>query len=738
MVATTSRLRQQLQPRQLIPTLTVGLVIGVLEVVLATSFAALIFSGSAAVHVPSAIALMLFGATTIMTLVGLLTSLAPAVASVQDSTAAILALIAASITAELPGARPETFLTIVAAIGASSILAGVIFLVLGRFGLGNLVRFIPYPVVGGFLAGTGWLLFKGGAGVLTGTSLTMASLASFGRPDSLIKWVPGLVFAVLLLALVRRYRHFLVIPGALLAGLALFYAALFVGGSNMLEAETRGWLLGPFPSGSPGWEPWTLEALERADWAHVFAQVANVLTLLVVALLALLLNASGIEQMLKRDGDLNRELQVAGVANAAAGLGGGIIGFHALSFTALANRAGAVGRMVSLVGAGVCGVVLIVGTEALSLFPRAILGGLLVFLGLAFLVEWLYEAWFKLPRRDYLVIVFIVLAVAAVGLLPGVAVGLVAAIVLFVIDYSRTDVVRHALTGATYQSRVERDPRDREILRQLGDETHILELQGFVFFGTSNSLLGRVRERVGDPSLPPVRFLVLDFRRVSGLDSSAVLSFTRALQLAESNGFTLVLTGLRDPIRSQLARAGLEEAAGNSLRTFPDLDRGSQWCEDVVLDSVARTAEASQPLPIQLQDGLGESVDPERLMDYLDPVEIPAAHELIRQGQPSEDLYFLESGRLTAQFTRRDGQTVRLRTMGPGTVVGEITMYLRTVRTASVVSEAPSKLYRLTRSAFEEMERRDPQLASALHRLFARLLADRLSDALLSMEALRD
>jgi SulP family sulfate permease len=76
--------------------------------------------------------------------------------------------------------------------------------------------------------------------------------------------------------------------------------------------------------------------------------------------------------------------------------------------------------------------------------------------------------------------------------------------------------------------------------------------------------------------------------------------------------------------------------------------------------------------------------------------------------------------------------------MGPGTVVGEITMYLGTVRTASVVSEAPSKLYRLTRSSLEEMERRDPQLASAVHRLFARLLADRLSDALRSMDALLD
>jgi SulP family sulfate permease len=737
--ARTSRLREELSPRNLIPILTAGVVIGVLEVVVASSFAALIFSDDAAVHVPSAIGLTLFGAIAVMTVIGILTSLPPTVASVQDATAAILALIAASITAELPGESHKTFLTVVAAIAVSSLLTGVLFLVLGRFGLGDLVRFVPYPVVGGFLAGTGWLLFKGGAGVLTGTSLSFASLDVFARTEAMKMWLPGVLFAVLLLVLVRRYRHFLIIPGALLGGLALFYLAMFFSGNGVSDAKTDGWLLGPFPSGARLWEPWTIEAVGRADWGEVAGQIMNISSLLLVAVLGLLLNASGIEHALQRDADLNRELQAAGVANVAAGLGGGIIGFQALSLTALAHRAGAPGRLVSFVAAAVCGAALLFGTQALSLFPRPLLGGMILFLGAAFLVEWLYDAWFKLPRRDYLVVVLIVVVVASTGFLPGVAVGLIAAITLFVIDYSRTDVVKHALSGSTYQSRVERDPPHREILRRQGERVQILELQGFLFFGTANSLLERIRERVHDPNMPPLWFLVLDFRRVNGLDSSAVLSFTKVVQLAESKGFTPVLTGVRDDVRGQLARGGLAEEEGGDLRIFPDLDRGGQWCEDRILETATTpSTDAPQPLTALLRGGFGESVDPERLMDYLQPLEIPAAREIIRQGEPSEDLYFLESGRVTAQFVRPDGQSVRLRTMGPGTVVGEITMYLGTVRTASVVSEAPSKLYRLTRSSLEEMERRDPQLASAVHRLFARLLADRLTDALRSMDALLD
>lgn len=732
-------LRRELQPKLLIPSVTSGLVIGVIEVVLVTSFAALIFAGEASAHIPSAISLMLAGAVVVMVTIGLLTSLPPTVGSVQDSTGAILALIAASITSEHPGGREETFLTIVAVIALSSVLAGVAFFFLGRFGLGNLVRFIPYPVVGGFLAGTGWLLFKGGAGVLTGTSLTMASLDTFGRGEAIAKWLPGLLFAMLVLLLVRRFRHFLVIPASVLAGLAIFFVALWIGGIGVGEAEARGWFLGPFPAGTGRWEPWTLEAAARADWAHVFAQSANIVTLLVVALMALLLNATGIEQVVNRDGNLNRELRAAGVANLIAGLGGGIIGFHALTFTALARRTGTTGRLAGLVGAVVCAVGLVVGTDVLALFPRSILGGLLVFLGLAFLVEWLYDAWSKLPRRDYVVILLIVLAVAAFGFLPGVAIGLIAAIVLFVIDYSRTDVVKHALSGATYQSRVERDPQDRDALRERGDGIHILELQGFVFFGTGNSLLERIRERVDDAGRSPVRFLVLDLRRVTGIDLSAVVSFSKVLNLAVTKGFTLVLTGLQDSVRRPLALGGIDETPGGSVRVFPDLDRGVQWCEERVLESSpAVAADAVEQLPALLRDGLGESVDSAKLMEYLDLVEVPAAHELIRQGDVGDELYFLESGRVTAQIVKPDGQTIRLRMMGPGTVVGEITMYLGTVRAASVVSDAPSRLYRLTRSSLEQMEQRDPKLAAAFHQLVAKLLADRLSDALRTMEALLD
>ncbi|HZB04187.1 MAG TPA: SulP family inorganic anion transporter, partial [Actinomycetota bacterium] len=507
--ALSSRLRAELRPQLLIPAVTAGIVIGILEVVLAASFTALIFFGDAAIHLPIALGLNLFAAVVMLSAVGIGSSLPGVVGSLQDTTAAILALSAASIMQELPGAYHETFLTLVAITMVATLVTGLFLLVLGRLKLGNLVRFVPYPVIGGFLAGTGWLLFKGGVGILVDRSLTLTTLHRFVRPDPLLKWVPGMIFAVLLLLLVRRFQHFMIIPGAVLVGVAVFYLVLLLTDHNVLIAKVHGWLLGPFPYGQDLWDPSTLRVLTRADWPMVLRQAVNIATIPLVAVLALLLNASGIELARRRDADLNRELRVAGAGNVVASVFGGVPGFHALSLTALAQRTGSTSRLVGLIAAAVCGATLVFGADTLSLFPRTVLGGVVVFLGLAFLVEWVVDARSTLIRRDYVVVLLILLAVATLGFLPGVGVGLVLAIVLFVVDYSRTEVVKNELTGRRYRSKVDRGPRQLDTLRDEGDRIHILRLQGIVFFGTANTLLERIRRRLGDPSATPVRFLLL-------------------------------------------------------------------------------------------------------------------------------------------------------------------------------------------------------------------------------------
>lgn len=723
----------------LLPVLTAGIISGVIAAVLQISFAALIFSGDLSSSVSRGTGFLLFGGIAFALVVALTSSFEGSVASPQDAPAAILALIATSIAVTVPErSTGAVYPTVVAAIILSSLATGIFFLLLGRFKLGRFVRYVPYPVIGGFLAGTGWLLAQGGINVMTNAQLTPEWIYYLTRDSIYIRWVPGLLLAVFLLVLLRRSSNPLITPLVLGGAIALFYGILFVTDTPVAVASARGWLLGPFPRGAL-WQPISPEMFQFVDWPTLLRQADKIAVLLIVCVVALLLNASGIELAVRHDIDFNRELEAAGAANLAAALGGGAPGYHLLGATVLSYKLEARGRLIGLTAAAVIAFVLFVGYSILEFFPKPVIGGLLIFLGLSFLIEWVFDAAFKLPRSDYILVLIILVVVAAFGFLPGVAVGLVIALLLFAFNYSRANVVRHTLTGITFRSNVDRPASQRTFLRAHGDELYIIQLQGFVFFGTAQTLLNQIRTRVQDSKLPPVRFIVLDFFRVIGLDSSAVSSFVRLEHLTEAHHLNLVLTQLPPLMEQQLKHGGMTVGADHSARIMPTMDHGIEWCENQIL------AQADSPLseaPESLEHRLGTILPPStpvsKLMQYLERIEIPEGYLLIRQGAHADALYLLDSGLLSVHLQMPDGKPFRLRTIRSGSVVGEVAMYSEHIRTASVVAAEPCVLYRLTSDSIIKMEQEDPQLAAAFHKWIASLIAERLSDSGRTLEAVLD
>ncbi len=730
------RFMRELQPKVLVPSTTAGLVNGVLVIMIMVSFAALIFSGDLSDYVSRGIGLALYGALAIALVTALTSSFPGTVACPQDSPAAILAVVAGAIAGALaPSATLEaTFNTVVAAIALTSLLAGALCLALGRFGLGGLVRYIPYPVIGGFLAGTGCLLIAGSMGLLTGVPLSLSSLASLFQADLWARWLPALIFAIALLAIMRRYSHYLIMPGLFLGAVGLFYLVLWLTGTSVDQAGAQEWLLGPFPEGAL-WRPLTPSALGAVNWGAILRQAGNIGTILVISIVSLLLNTTGLELTVRRDMDLNRELQSAGWANLLAGLGGGLTGYHALSLSALGHRMGTASRLVGLLVALLCGGMLLFGAPLLSLFPKPVIGGLLLFLGLAFVVEWVYDAWFKLPRAEYAIVLLIMITMPTVGILAGVGLGLVLALILFAVNYSRISVVKHTLSGSNYRSNVDRPRSYRQILRRKGDWLCILELQGFIFFGTANDLLDRVRQRIRDLELPVPRFVVLDFREVLGLDASAVLSFAKMTQLAHRYNIVLVFCHLPTEVRRRLEREVLTDEDRSVWHTEADLDHGVEWCEEQML-SILETERT--PGEDSVQPG---ALTPIRtlvpgLEKYLERKQFKADTLLIGHGAAPQGLYFIVSGQVTAQLPCADGQMVRLRKMGPGSVVGEMGLYRDSEATASVLANEPSTADFLSAANLLRMEEEAPEVAVALHRYVALLLSERLEYANSTLQAL--
>jgi SulP family sulfate permease len=718
--------------------LAAGGIIGAVEVVLAVAFAAFVFGGAVPRHLGDGIGLYLVAASLTLGFLAWRAGVRGVVGSVQDAATAVLAGLALSTafkaativricqTASVGACEvPDVFLTVVAATLVVTMLCGVVFALLGTFRLGNLVRFVPYPVVGGFLAGTGWLLFKGGIFVASGVELHFRTGKLLVSPVTLKHWVPAFAFGVVLLVAVRLVKKPLVIPIVLGIGLVLFALGMFATGSSIEAAKHGRWLLGPFES-TRLWQPWTFRALTGADWSSVLSQWAGIATAVFVATIAILFNISGTEVVLHRDLETNRELRDAGLLNVVSGALGGIPGYHALSLTALAERMSANARVAGLVAAAVPLAAVVFGASVIELIPRMIVGGVLVFLGLAFMVEWVWDKRKVLPPVEYGVVLVILAVIIGRGYLPGVVVGLVLAVVLFAVNYGRIELVREVAFGETYHSNVDRPPAERAVLATLGDQVQVLRVNGFLFFGSASGLLERIRKRV---ETGPPRFLVIDLRRVTGVDSSAVVAFVKVIGLARAEGFELVFTGVSEPVREQLARGGVAEAEG-LVRFEPDLDRGLQRCEEGLLEGGA-----VEPADL---DGDALAGMPPGLRPYLERVSLEDGAVVIRQDEPPDDVFVLESGRLRVETVTPEGTRMRLRTLRPGVMVGELAMYSGIPRTADVVAETPSVVLRLSKTAIERLESEDPELAAALHRWLATTIAGRLGESLHAFDALFD
>jgi SulP family sulfate permease len=123
-------------------------------------------------------------------------------------------------------------------------------------------------------------------------------------------------------------------------------------------------------------------------------------------------------------------------------------------------------------------------------------------------------------------------------------------------------------------------------------------------------------------------------------------------------------------------------------------------------------------------------------MKYLEKQELPAGVHFIHQGDSPGAVYFLEEGMVTAQLEISGEEPRRLNTMCSENLVGELGFYLGLKRNASVVTETPTTLYRLTTEALKKMESEDPEAAALFHKYIAYVMAEKLSHLMSTVETL--
>ncbi|KZD25598.1 SLC26A/SulP transporter family protein [Tardiphaga robiniae] len=709
-----------------------GLIASVLTISFGLSYSVLIFTGPLASLLPYGISATFISASVIAAVIALGSSFPFAVAGPESSTAAVTAILAAAlvehiVTADAPSALLGPVLI---TLSSATIITGIVLCGFGVTRMGRAIRYVPYPVIGGFLGATACLIVAGAIQVITGYKLQWANLTKLANPMTLYELLAAAAVALTIYATWHRSRNPLGLPMILLGSVIAAHLVFRIAGVSVIEAQAMGWTFASPPKASLTL-PWAFFS-GGYPWQALPGLIGNFIAVIFVTAVSTLFNTTGLEVAAHREADIERELNATGAANILAGVLGGYAGCISISRSLLNRNSGATGRLSGLTVAAAAALMLVVDPALLAYMPRFVLGGLLLYLGLEQLHRWIVDSRKRLSLLDYLSLLAIIVIILTWGFVAGVLIGIVIGCATFALSVSRVSSIKYGFDGSEYRSSLDRSLEDQRTLAAHGREIQGLNLQSYLFFGSANRLYLHVKALLRRH--PECRYLVFDFKLVTGIDSSAAHSFAQIKRIAEGHGTALVLANLH-PSANRNLRASL--FIDDAVKVMGELDHALEWCENEVIVRHRGLAEEEANLRDWFTKILRTADDSEELMRRCQRVEVGAGEIVVQAGDAADSMHFILDGRLGIMVPAGDGRLTRVRSLGRYTTVGEMGLVAYAPRSATIQAEIASVLYLLRADAFEDIKQNHPALSQKLLTYFVSVMAERLAFASRMIAVLR-
>jgi SulP family sulfate permease len=681
---------------------------------------------------PYGIAATFISASVIAAVIALGSSFPFAVAGPESSTAAVTAILSAALVEHIvtADASPTLLGPVLITLCSATVVTGIVLCGFGITRMGRAIRYVPYPVIGGFLGATACLIVAGAIQVITGHKLQWTNLTKLVNPITLYELLAAAAVAVTIYIVWHRSRKPLALPIILIASVMAAHLVFKIAGVSVIEAQAMGWTFASPPKASLTL-PWTFFS-EGYPWQALPGLIGNFIAVIFVTAVSTLFNTTGIEVAAHREADIERELNVTGIANILAGALGGYAGCISISRSILNRNSGATGRLSGLTVAAVAALMLVVDPALLAYMPRFVLGGLLLYLGLEQLHRWIVDSRRRLSLLDYLSLLAIIVIILTWGFVAGVLIGIVIGCATFALSVSRVSSIKYGFDGSEYRSSLDRSLDDQRTLAAHGREIQGLNLQSYLFFGSANRLYLHVKALLRRH--PECRYLVFDFKLVTGIDSSAAHSFAQIKRIAQGHGTTLVLANLH-PSANRNLRASL--FIDDTVKVMGELDHALEWCENEVIVRHRGLAEEEANLRDWFTKILRTADDSEELMRRCQRVEVSAGEIVVQAGDAADSMHFILDGRLGIMVPAGDGRLTRVRSLGRYTTVGEMGLVAYAPRSATIQAEIASVLYLLRADAFEDIKQNHPALSQKLLTYFVSVMAERLAFASRMIAVLR-
>lgn len=635
----------------------------------------------------------------------------------------------------------QGLMPLAAVLGSTVVLAGMLQMVFGAAGLGHLARFVPQPVLAGFMSGIVLLILLAQLRPLLGLPVTSALTdpASLAQIQPLALLIGGTAAAAVWLVGPRWQA----VPPQLvgLAAGVVVYAILH----RLMPGARLGHAVGTLPQG------WVLpdallpltEAGSRALWQrHGHAVLLTAAMLAFIGSLESIFSAIGVDQLTGGQHDSRRELLALGAANIASGLCGGMAVSLGRARALQLIHSGAPGRRPAFAAVLAFALMYGVGGPLLALLPTAALAGVMVTIAIALSDHWtrqLLRQWRAGERspevRLSLAVVAIVCAVTvASGFIAGLAAGVLLSMLVFMRSVNRS-LLRERYSADQRPSRRIYRSEQEAVLRGARQRVTVFELEGGLFFGNASRLSAACATLGAD-----CRCLVLDMRRISTIDESGAMVLQQLSARWQQRGARLLLAGVTADNRhgQRLRDFGCFRGQGGNDRHpdwFLDADRATEAAEGLLLaDAGVREPLSDVPLPqTSLLKGL-DAAQCARVVAALHVQRLGAGELLFHHGDPGDALYLVTEGSISVVAAGRSEQQ-RFVTFPPGMMFGETAMLDGSGRTAAAVADQPSVVHRLDNTALDALSAADPVLGQRLAMNIARHLAERLRAAALAWRA---
>jgi len=570
---------------------------------------------------------------------------------------------------------------------------GIFQIIFGFLKGGELIKLIPYPVVASMISAIGILMIK--------------SQIKLIIPDNSVegwyRYIPLIVTASTLISVFLFKKYFPKLPSVLmglLTGIVLY---------PLLVISNK--------SPDPHWVIGTLPKIEFSKIIHRFDGVdfaslpwelilTSALALTVLVMIDCLLTALVADTQTTMRHNAKRELIAQGIAQMIIGFTGGVGGGGTKGSTLANTMAG--GRRWSPVFAALIILLMsLFGRGIGSFLPLSALSGVILYIGLKMIniniILWLKD---KRTRIDAINALLVIVATIFLDVTKAVGLGMIFAVITFLRREITRSLIRRQTTMYEYPSPRKRSIKHRNILAEHSDKGLLIELQGDLFFATTDQLYRRIIKRLNGRLI-----IILHFRRVLSIDMSGMVLLMQLTQIARKRGTEIIFCHMHKRLgfgkKMKQAFVLIENKQKINVKIFHSTARALEYAEDKILRNVYKDKDYRITNSVSFEENdlcrgfKNEEIN--LLLKFSVKKDFNDKEIIVKRGEESSSLYLITSGFVEQRLYYGNVSYKILAKYSPGTYFGKQTFFNPGPISATFTAVGQTTVYKIRRADIEEI-----------------------------------